>query len=116
VIPYAFPYEGLFRDPWLPTTAATRLQLQGTLAMDPLPLVPLTGGYLRALHVVMRTSCDNPSWTRPRHAAARTVSRRRAAGSRRTRRYGPTPPGPVGRPTVWADWPFNIITSEVTKP
>lgn len=74
--------------------------------------MPRMGGFLRSLVVVLRTSSGRPPELVLRHAADRTRSRRRAAGSRRTKRYGLRPIGPAGRITIQVpDWPWNRIES-----
>lgn len=72
-----------------------------------LPIEVTVPGFLRSLDIRVTGSCT-PPYRRPRAAAERTRSRRRAAGSRRTKRYGLRPAGPSGRQV---DWPFNTIRS-----
>lgn len=72
----------------------------------------MMGGFLRSVYMEIRTSGQpTSSYRRPKHAADRTTSRRAAAGSRRTKRFGPLRPGPSGLPrtSLAHDWPWNRI-------
>lgn len=74
-----------------------------TMQRLPQHAIPAVGGFLRSLHLSIRTWGDPIPDTNPRgHAADRTRSRRARAGSRRTKRYGLTPAG--ARRTGWLEY------------
>lgn len=90
--PYGIPLQ---REPYLPTFNSTLLQMRGTTGLrnDTLAVLTGVGSYLRSLHFRMHTS-GPARYRRPPAAAVRTMSRRKAAGSRRTKRHSLRKPGP----------------------
>ena len=114
------PYESVRipfqRTEYLPTSPAIYLQMLGTVLTDPATpavITAVSSGLTRLIDVITTgySRRHHPRYVPPRAAAERTMSRRRAAGTRRTKHHGLRKAGPKPRYTGDPDdSPFGPIT------